>query len=173
MLSARTVGSEELDPEFDHMALLIRPEERRWLVDVAVSETSSQNQKHLDMDGPQMEDGKAFRIAPVEGGRIALEVGRGEGFVEARISVQADTEKAGGFCRQVYLSPRQPRLLLQEGGFCSILTPAGRLTVTEKKLIVTRAGRRSERPVRDKKGFPTALLRRRFGIDLDRTTLAS
>ena len=171
MLSARTVeegGS--LTPEFDHMALLIRLEER-WLVDVGFGDLFAEP-KRLDMDGPQMEDGKAFRIAPVEGGRLLSRWDEEKDSWKPEYQFKLIPRKLEDFAARSTYQQTAPGSYFRREGFCSLLTPAGRLTVTEKKLILTRAGRRSERPVRDKKEF-RALLRRRFGIDLDPTTLAS
>ena len=155
MLSARTVeegGS--LTPEFDHMALLIRLEER-WLVDVGFGDLSAEP-KRLDMDGPQMEDGKAFRIAPVEGGRLLSRWDEGKDSWKPEYQFKLTPRKLEDFAARSTYQQTAPGSYFRRGGFCSILTPAGRLTVTEKKLIVTRAGRRSERPVRDKKDFRAA-----------------
>ena len=171
MLSARTVeegGS--LTPDFDHMALLIRLEER-WLVDVGFGDLFVEP-KRLDIDGPQMDDGKAFRIAPIEGGRLLSRWDEKKNSWKPEYQFTLRPRKLGDFAAMSTYQQTAPDSYFRRGGFCSLLTPKGRVTVTEKKLIVTGAGRRSERPVRDTKEF-RGLLRRRFGIDLDRTDLIS
>jgi N-hydroxyarylamine O-acetyltransferase len=170
ILSARSAeegGS--FTPEFDHMALLIRLEDR-WLVDVGFGDLFIEP-KRLDVDGPQIDDGKSFRIAPIEGGRLLSRWDEKKNSWKPEYLFTLRQRKLEDFGPMCTYQQTSPDSYFRRGGFCSLLTPSGRVTVTEKKLIVTRAGRRFERPVRDTKEF-RALLRRRFGIDLDRMDLS-
>jgi N-hydroxyarylamine O-acetyltransferase len=48
---------------------------------------------------------------------------------------------------------------------CSLATPDGRITLRDRKLIITRAGQREEQELPDEDAFHAAL-RAHFGIDL-------
>jgi N-hydroxyarylamine O-acetyltransferase len=165
IISARTAeegGS--FSPEFDHMTLLIRLEER-WLVDVGFGDLFTEP-KRLDVDGAQMDGGRAFRIAPTEGGRLLSRWDEKKKSWKHEYRFTLRPRKLEDFGPMCIYQQTSSDSYFRRGGFCSLLTPSGRVTVTEKKLVVTRAGRKFERPVRDTKEFRT-LLRRRFGIELD------
>src|SRR5207245_11108498 len=90
-----------------------------------------------------------------------------------------------GICEPLYMFNLQPRKLkdynprchwqqtaprsqFRKGRVCTRLTSNGRLTLIDTKFIVTRGGKKVERPVKDPEEF-AALLRRHFGIDLNRS----
>ena len=169
LLSARS--AEEgggFTPDFDHMALLIRLKER-WLIDVGFGDLFTEP-KRIDADGPQIDDGKTFRITRDGGGRLLSRWDKEKKSWKPEYLFTLRPRKLEDFVPMCTFQQTSLDSFFRRGSICTLLTPSGRMTVTEKKLITTRSGRRFERPVRDTREF-RALLHRRFGIDLDPTDL--
>src|SRR5207244_5480274 len=71
----------------------------------------------------------------------------------------------GDFIRRCRYQQTSPNSHFKKGRVCTMLTRDGRVTLTDSKLIVTRKGRRVERPVKGR-GEVDRLLRNWFGINL-------
>jgi N-hydroxyarylamine O-acetyltransferase len=165
LLSARS--AEEgggFTPDFDHMALLVRLKER-WLVDVGFGDLFAEP-KRIDVEGPQMDDGKVFRISRGGGGRLLARWEREKNSWKPEYLFTLRPRKLEDFVPMCTFQQTAPDSYFRRGSICTLLTPSGRMTLTEKKLIMTRSGRRFERPIRDTREFH-ALLHGRFGVDLD------
>src|SRR5207249_5401406 len=69
------------------------------------------------------------------------------------------------FVRRCRFQQTSPNSHFKKGRVCTLLTRDGRVTLTDSKLIVTRKGRRVERPVNGRGEFGR-LLRKWFGMNL-------
>jgi len=151
MLSARVARKGGgFSPNFDHMTLLVQLK-HPWLVDVGFGDFFTEP-KRLDMSGPQADRGKQYRFTRRDGWTLLSRRLKGNGVWEPQYLFS--------------LRPRKIEDFIPKGRVCTRLTSNGRLTLTDTKFIVTRGGKKVERPVKDPEEF-AALLRRHFGIDLN------
>src|SRR5207245_11225094 len=93
---------------------------------------------------------------------------KGNGVWEPQYLFSLRTRKIEDFIPRCLWQHTSPRSHFRKGRVCTRLTSNGRLTLTDTKFIVTRGGKKVERPVKDPEEF-AALLRRHFGIDLNRS----
>jgi N-hydroxyarylamine O-acetyltransferase len=161
MLSARVANSEGvLGPEFDHMTLLVRLEER-WLADAGFGD-SFLFPLRLDSHEPQVqspreyivnEAGSDFSVAQRESGHDWKE--------QYRFTLQphgySDFRE---MCRYQQTSPQSH---FTQGRICTLPTAAGRMSLSELRLITTDHGERTERELSGEEEF-SSLLREQFGI---------
>ncbi len=151
LLAARVFGEEQrLGPPFDHLTLLV---DGTWLCDVGFGSFSLHP---LRWDSREEQEDPAGFFTLVDHGD------------------DVDVHQGGVPC---YRIERQPRELAdfiptcwwqqtaQESHFrvgprASIATPDGRVTVTDKKVVVTKRGSRTDLPVDD----PAAAFLEHFGI---------
>jgi N-hydroxyarylamine O-acetyltransferase len=162
MLSAAVSGrAGEFGPEFDHMALLVRLEER-WLADVGFGD-SFVEPLLVDERGEQPQGGRVYRIGE-DGDRLVLLRGGAGGAWAAQyrfgLTPHAYADYAG-MCRHHQTSPESH---FTRGRVCTRLTEGGgRVTLSELRLITTDAGGRRERELSGEPEFADAL-REHFGV---------
>ena len=165
MLSARVAQKGGgFSPNFDHMTLLVQLE-HPWLVDVGFGDSFTEP-KRLDMPGPQADREKQYRFTRRDGWTLLSRRPKGNGVWEAQYMFSLQPRKLEEFIPRCRWQQTSPRSHFRKGRVCTRLTSNGRLTLTDTKFIVTRGGRKVERPVKDPEEF-AALLRRHFGIDLN------
>ncbi len=165
LLSARVAaGDGGFGPEFDHLILLVRLEER-WLADVGFGD-SFRDPLRLDEPGPQGQ-----RQAPG-----AYQITR-EGAVWKMLEKDSQGKLVDGY--QFTLQPRRladfadmcryqqtsPTSHFTQKRICSRATPAGRASLSDLRLIITTNGERHEQELSGP-GEYAAKLREYFGIDL-------
>jgi len=164
MLSARVAGKNGgFSPAFDHMTLLVRLKDR-WLADVGFGDLFTQP-KRLDYPGPQSDNGRIYRITGSAGGRLLSRWNREKDLWEPQYKFSLRPRRLEDFVRRCRYQETSPNSHFRKGKVCTQLMRNGRVTLTDKKLIVTRGRRRIERPVRNRKEFDR-LLRVRFGLVL-------
>ena len=149
-------------PPFDHMALLVHLD-RRWLADVGFGD-SFREPLLLDDRADQMRDGIAYRIE--ENGESLTLRRRGDDeewkdqyTFTLRPYEYADYEE---MCRYHQTSAESP---FTRRRVCTRATDDGRITLSDKRLIVTRGSRQEERLLESEDEYAAAL-RDLFGIDL-------
>jgi N-hydroxyarylamine O-acetyltransferase len=160
---ARPDGS--FGPEFDHMALMVTLAER-WLVDVGFGDSFIEPLR-LDERGEQVQpDGRAYRIAPDGEEHLIL---------LRRVAESAEWEPQYRFTLRPYayadyeemcrFHQTSPESHFTRARICSRATPAGRVTLSEMRLIETQAGgERIERLLESEEEYAAAL-REHFRID--------
>jgi N-hydroxyarylamine O-acetyltransferase len=168
MISARVANdSGEFGPEFDHMALLVRLESV-WLADVGFGDSSLD--PLLFEEGLEQEiDGATWRIER-DGDAWVMAQAKDDGWApQHRFTTTARAlDEFAGMCVYHQTSPDSP---FTKRRVCSLATPDGRVSLTADRLIVTRDGERTERPVTDE-AERASLLREVFGVNLDHTDRA-
>jgi N-hydroxyarylamine O-acetyltransferase len=146
---------------FDHLTLGVTLDER-WLADVGFGE-SFMEPLRLDDPGEQVQAGGVFRITHDAVSGIYARQVDGAWKDEYRFFFQPRqlTDFAGG-CDYHQSSPNSG---FTKKRVCSRATPEGRITLSERTLIVTRDGQREERTLPDESAVRAAL-REYFGIML-------
>ena len=148
-------------PQFDHLALLVELESP-WLVDVGYPR-SPPEPLLLDTESAQGSGESSFRISRDEGSLCLFQETPDGWSPEYRFDLQPrHINDFAGMCRFHETAAESPFY-----GWlgCTMLTPDGRITLSDDKLIVRSKGTRTETPVprRD----VGALLREQFGIALE------
>lgn len=158
MLSARVASkSGVFSPEFDHMTLLVGLEER-WLVDVGFGDSFTEP-KQIDNVDAQKDDRYFYKITSRKERLLLSRRPEMDGSWEARYSFTLRPRKLGEFVARNRWQQTSSRSHFTRGRLISQLTPSGRVTLTDQKLILTRNGRRIERPVKNSEEFDRFLSR--------------
>jgi N-hydroxyarylamine O-acetyltransferase len=157
---ARRDGS--FGPEFDHMALLVRLEER-WLADVGFGD-SFVEPLLLDERAEQRQGARAFRIEE-DGGRLLLLRRDGGGDWEPQYRFGLEPHAFEDYAEMCRFHQTSPESHFTRGRVCSRLTPEGRVTLSGSRLITTTGGERVERELSGDDERDAALLEH-FGISM-------
>ncbi len=169
MLSARVARKNGgFTPEFDHMILLVTTKDR-WLADVGFGESFTEP-KRLDFQGPQTDNGRVYRITRRAGGRLLSRWDGEKNLWEPQYQFSLRLRSLRDFVRRCRFQQTSRNSHFKKGRVCTLLTRDGRVSLTDSKLIVTRRGRRIERPVNNRREFDR-LLRKWFGINLQNDSM--
>jgi N-hydroxyarylamine O-acetyltransferase len=163
MLSAGVMGAGgNYSPDFDHMALLVTLGER-WLVDVGFGE-SAREPLRLDVQGEQVQEWGTYRIDRAEDDRRIL-MRRGEnGVWGAQYRFGLEPYEYADFTPMCLYHQTSPSSHFKQRRICSLATPEGRVTLSDRRLIVTKGRERHERELAGEREYAEAL-RESFGID--------
>jgi N-hydroxyarylamine O-acetyltransferase len=159
LLSARVPQSDGSEgPEFDHLTLRVDLE-RSWLADVGFGD-SFIDPLQLQVGIEQEQYGRCFRIRKRDQD-LRLEKKETGWKTEYVFNLKPRRlEEFAGMCRYHQTSPASP---FTQKRVCSILTPDGRLTLSEMKLIQTRGDVREERILASEDQW-SAVLKEKFGV---------
>jgi N-hydroxyarylamine O-acetyltransferase len=148
-------------PPFDHMALLVRLDER-WLADVGFGD-SFREPLRLDEPGEQAQEWGAYRIRR-DGERRTLERREGDLWKpQYRFTLQPyELADFAEMCRYHQTSPESS---FTQRRTCSLATADGRITLANMRLITTTRGGRRERELANQEEYRAALSER-FGVEL-------
>ncbi|HZQ85549.1 MAG TPA: arylamine N-acetyltransferase [Acidimicrobiales bacterium] len=160
LLAARVHGADGLGPPFDHLALRVDTPEP-WLVDVGFGR-HAQHPLRLEKRGDQEDPDGVYEIREVEHGDLdVFRNGVPQYRLEQRPRVLRDCEATA------WWHQTSPKSHFTQSTVCSLLTPTGRVTLSDRLLIVTDGDQRSEQTLTDDADV-LAAYRDRFGIILDR-----
>jgi len=162
MLSAGVMSeSGSFGPNFDHMALMVEMEER-WLVDVGFGD-SFRLPLRLDQRGEQRHGQESFRI-DLEGENLTyLRLQDNQLNPQYRFTLQPrQLSDYAGMCHYHQTSPQSP---FTRKRVCTLATPEGRITLSERRLITTSRDGRSERDLASDEEY-RAILRDMFGVKI-------
>src|SRR6266540_2124238 len=164
MLSGRVSRADgSLSPEFDHMTLLVRAGDTRWLADVGFGE-SFLLPLNLDERGEQRDPAGAFRVEP-RGARDWAMMMRRDGEWHTEYLFSLDAHPLADYVPMCHYHQTSPLSSFTQKRVCTIATESGRITLRDDRLIVTEHGVRREEPV-DGDAAWRAALRAHFGIEL-------
>jgi len=164
MLSARVAGKNGgFSPDFDHMTLLVRLKEP-WLVDVGFGDSFTEP-KQLDTTRLQLDNRELYRIAKKNQERV-LSRWDEIGVWDPQYSFTVRPRKLADFNARNRYQQSSPKSHFTQGRLISKLTPTGRVTLSDKKLIVTRGEQRREYMVNNPKRFDR-LLAKHFHLSFE------
>jgi N-hydroxyarylamine O-acetyltransferase len=162
LVSARAAGKGgAFGPEYDHLALLVRLDSV-WLADVGFGDSALD--PLLFEEGVEQESGGAlYRIERAGDAWVMAQSKSGEWEPQHRFTTtERRLDEFAGMCEFHQTSPDSH---FTKKRVCSLATPEGRVSLTADRLIVTRGGEKTERPVADE-AERTTLLRDLFGVEL-------
>ncbi len=149
-------------PEFDHMALLVVLEDR-WLVDVGFGDTFRQPLL-LDSRLAQVQGDRAYRICDEAGYLVLNESKDGSGW-KAQYRFTLQPHVLSDFLAMSHFHQTSPDSIFTQRRICSLARPAGRLTLSDMRLIETKGSERREQVVQDIEEYET-ILESEFGINM-------
>jgi len=158
---ARDTGG--FDPPFDHMTLMVNLEQR-WLADVGFGD-SFREPILLDERGEQVQGDDAYKLTEDDGHLILLRRESGDWKPQYRFTLEPYPYSA--FSEMCMYHQTSPESIFTQRRACSLATPDGRITVTDKRVIITERGIKQERELVSREEWRAAL-QEHFGIDLDR-----
>lgn len=163
LVSARVhAGDGRFGPEYDHAAVIVTIEGQEYLADVGFGDFTAEPLR-LELDAEQHDREGVFVIRRFKENGY-LEVAKmvdGEWRPQYIFKPEArELEEFAAMCDHQQYSPESH---FTEGKVCSIMTPEGRKTLTDKKFIVTAGGEKTENEVATDEEFDRILLRE-FGI---------
>lgn len=151
-------------PDFDHMALMVSLAER-WLVDVGFGDSFRQPLS-IDRRDKQVQGERSYKIEP-DGDYLVLQECEGEGAWESQYRFKLGPSVLSDFEAMCHYHQTSSQSVFAKGRICSIAKPAGRITLSEMRLIETTGSVRQERIIADEKEY-AAVLARVFGIVMPR-----
>jgi len=164
MLSAQVANGEGgFGPDFDHMALMVTIDDERWLADVGFGDSFIEPLL-LDERKAQIQGNRRYRIVAHDEFCV----------VQSREGDQAEDWKPeyrftlnhyqySDYSEMCEYHQTSPESHFTKARICSRLTPNGRMTISDKRLITTEAGDRREHLVESQEEYAT-VLRQDFGI---------
>ena len=161
-LSARVLDGGRVGPDFDHMLLLVRLEQR-MIADVGFGDSFVEP---VPMDGDEHVEGA--RTYHVEESEWALTLQRqtNGGDWEPQYAFNGAPRRLSDFAEMCRWQQTSPESHFTKKTICSLATEDGRVTLSNDRLIVTKDGQRDERRIASADEY-RELLRDRFGIELD------
>jgi N-hydroxyarylamine O-acetyltransferase len=163
LLSARVAGQNGgFGPEFDHLTLLVQLKER-WLADVGFGENFREPLR-LDEPGEQAQVRGTYQLTQDGEAWTYWERDEAKGWL-ARYCFTLQPRQLADFAEMCRYQQSSPQSHFTQKRVCSLATPAGRVTLSDFRLIITGPGQRQERELANQAEHETAL-RNYFGIDL-------
>jgi N-hydroxyarylamine O-acetyltransferase len=162
MLSAEVArGDGQFSPPFDHMALLVKLDER-WLADVGFGE-SFLEPLLLDTTNEQTQGGESFRIVAEDPYRVVL--GRKDSQWKQTYRFTLDAHGFGDYEARCRFHQTSPESHFTQNRICSRATPEGRITLSGMRFITTTKHGREERLLATAQEYEE-VLRDQFGITM-------
>ena len=163
MLSARVPREDGTEsPEFDHMTLRVDLDEP-WLADVGFGDCFLEPLR-LQTDEEQVQDGQKFRVRE-EKDSLHVERSGPNGSWKGEYTFSLVPRRLDEFAPMCHYHQTSPESPFTRKRICSKATPDGRITLADRKLIVTRRGNREEKVLESEEEWQ-AELQKYFGIVL-------
>jgi N-hydroxyarylamine O-acetyltransferase len=163
MLSASVANAQgEWGPEFDHMTLVVSLNER-WLVDVGFGDSFIEPLL-LDSREEQVQGARTFRIDEAGDHLIVMQREQGGGWKpQYRFNLQPHVYS--DYKEMCLYHQTSPESHFTQRRICSRLTPDGRVTISQVRLITTIGNTKEERELNDESEI-AKVLREQFDIVL-------
>ncbi|HTE87725.1 MAG TPA: arylamine N-acetyltransferase [Terriglobales bacterium] len=143
LLSARVPREDGTEtPEFDHMTLRVDLDEP-WLADVGFGDCFLEPLR-LQTHAEQLQDGQKFRIRE-EGKSCHVERAQPDGSWKGEYTFSLISRRLEEFAPMCHYHQTSPESPFTRKRICSRATREGRITLADRKLIITRLGNREEK----------------------------
>lgn len=163
LLSARVARQDgSYGAEFDHLTLRVDLDEP-WLADVGFGDSFIEPLR-LNVDLEQPQGKRNFRIVE-EAHSLQMEMAEFAGEWKREYSFTLMPRQLGDFSEMCHYHQTSPQSSFTQKSVCSMATPSGRITITDRKLIITQNGKREESTLHTDEEWRAAL-RQYFGVVL-------
>ena len=156
LLSARVPREDgSLSPEFDHLTLRVDLEEP-WLADVGFGDCFLEPLRFaIGFEQPQ--GGRTYRIVE-EKGLLHVERTEPDDRWKRQYSFTLTPRRLDEFAAMCHYHQTSPESPFTRKKLCTLATADGRITLSDRKLIITQNGRREERMVGPDEEWRSALM---------------
>jgi N-hydroxyarylamine O-acetyltransferase len=141
-------------PEFDHLALRVDLEEP-WLVDVGFGDSFLEPLR-LEPGIEQEQDGRKFRIT-AQGGVRQVEQSGPRGDWKGQYCFTLIPRRLDEFAPMCHYHQTSPESHFTQKSLCSKAVPGGQVTLSDRRLVITRNGAREERLLNSEQEWHSAL----------------
>ena len=163
LLSARVAREDgSSSPDFDHLTLRVGLDEP-WLADVGFGDSFLEPLR-MCPGIEQLQGERRFRLAD-DRGSLSVEMAEVNGTWKRQYSFTLMPRSLDEFAPRCEYQQTSPESSFTKKRICTRATPEGRITLADKKLIVTRKGKKEERLLESEDEW-RALLKDQFGITL-------
>ena len=162
MLSAE-VGNPDgtFSAPFDHMTLMVTLDQR-WLVDVGFGDSFIEPLL-IDQRGAQVQGNRAYRIEPISDYLVMQKRENQTDVWKSEYRFRLTPYQYADYLERCLFHQTSPESHFTQNRICSMLTTNGRISVSDKRFIVSEDGQRSDYPVNGDEEYRN-LLRQHFGI---------
>ena len=154
---------QKFTPYFGHVAIVVHLEED-WLVDVGFG-TNFPEPLRLDTENYQWQDGTCYQLVQLNQEETLLRRTVDQQEYIKMYKFKRESQPLTDFAAMCHYHQTSPESLFTQGKLCSLLTPDGRITLTDKSFIETISGEKTETPVEGSRDFDQKL-RKYFGMEL-------
>jgi len=163
LLSARVARQDgSYGPEFDHLTLRVDLDDP-WLADVGYGD-SFLEPLLLKLDTEQPQVPRKFRIVEEEGS-LHMEMAEPKAEWTRQYLFTLTPRQLADFEGMCHYHQTSPTSSFTQKSICSKATPSGRITIADRKLIITRNGMRYESTLDSNEQWRLAL-KEHFGIEV-------
>jgi len=160
LLSARVPREDGSDgPEFDHLALRVELNEP-WLADVGFGDSFVEPLR-LQTGVEQPQRGWSYRIVEEQDSLhhnlLHMERSESNGTSRRQYSFTLKPRRLADFSPMCHYHQTSPESPFTRKSVCSMATPTGRITIADRKLIVTRNGKKEESQLGSEEQWRAAL----------------
>jgi N-hydroxyarylamine O-acetyltransferase len=148
--------------EFDHMTLRVSLD-RPWLADVGFGD-SFREPLLLDPNVEQPQGEWTYRLVETDGYLILQQRGGDETWAD-QYRFTGQPRQLDDYAAMCHFHQTSPQSSFTQHTVCTLPTPAGRITLSDRRLIRTLHGQREERELTEDEW--RAILREEFGIVLE------
>jgi N-hydroxyarylamine O-acetyltransferase len=150
--------------DFGHLALLVRApgQTGHWLADVGFGDSFTEPLR-FEQRGEQAQGLRAYRLEETGGAYNLWQRGYDGTWKRQYCFDLKPRNFPGDYAGGCQYHQTSPQSSLTKGDVISMATPDGRVTLEQTRLIVTRDGKRAEKPVADGLEY-SALLKEYFGV---------
>lgn len=163
LMSARVYDGRQPGPDFDHLTLRVQLE-TPWLADVGFGDSFVEPLR-LEAGLEQPDVAGIFRLERDPDGTWRLQARNAQGGWDTNYGFSSQPRQMADFQEMCVYQQTSPDSHFTQHRICSLATPAGRVTISDQRLIVTAQGERTETSLADQAEF-NAALRQYFAIDL-------
>ena len=162
MLSAEVANDDEtFSAPFDHMTLMVTLAEA-WLVDVGFGDSFIEPLR-LDERGAQTQGERTYRIEALDDYLVMQHLPSESQEWKSGYRFKLTPYQYADYLERCRYHQTSPESHFTRNRICSMLTPTGRISVSDTRFIVTEDGMRTDYPVQSKEEYGQ-LLREHFGI---------
>ena len=162
LLSARVCKNGDCGPEYDHLTLRVRLE-KDWLVDVGFGDSFLEPLRLFET-GEQVQSGIVYRVGRGSSDWALLSMDEpGKWRCSYRFSLHP--RQLSDFKAMCHYHQTSPKSSFTQKRLCTRATPEGRITLSDRRLILTTNDHRREKTLVDEKAYLSAL-DNHFGIRL-------
>ncbi|MEO8446501.1 MAG: arylamine N-acetyltransferase [bacterium] len=143
-------------PDYDHIAIVVQTEDGEYLADVGFGDNFLKPLK-LIYNKSFEQYGVHYRLSKIDSDELLLEKSRNGSDYIREYKFRLLPKELNDFAERCHYQQTSPQSHFLEGKICSIATTKGRISLSDKKLIITNDVERNEITINSKEEFDKLL----------------